>query len=98
MWHVATIAMSHISMILGEQPAVVSERLNHGASHADLSVGEFGELLKRFSGAPFVRPPDSLVFADGSEALRSIIGDDGMRAELMRLAPSEHVTVVQVSE
>lgn len=90
--------MTHISMILGEQPAVVSERINHGAPHADISVGGFGELLERFSGAPFRRPPDSIVFADGSEALREIVGDDGMRAVLQKLDPSEHVTVVQVGD
>jgi hypothetical protein len=87
--------MNHISLICGNQPAVVADRLNHGSHIAQANAGSWEEHLRQLGNQPFERPPDSVVFTDGTEATLKQVGKDGMRAILGALDPSEHVTVVQ---
>jgi hypothetical protein len=89
--------MTQISLICGDQPAVVAERVNNGAHTAKIASGNWDQILARFGNQPYERPPDSVVFADGSEATLEQVGDDGMRAILGSISPSEHVTVVQAA-
>jgi hypothetical protein len=87
--------MAHITLICGNQPTVVADRMNHGTRMAQANAGSWEEHLRRLGNQPFRRPPDSVVFADGSEATLEQVGDDGMRAILGSMSPSEPVTVVQ---
>ena len=89
--------MNHtLTFVCGENPDTLLQRVSLIRSDSTQLSGQWDHLVQRTNGRPFEQPPENLVLSDGKIVTQAEVGEDGIRARLLELEPSERVTILTV--
>ena len=88
--------MEHLAVICGKYPNAVLRRAKRARVDTAQVSGQWAHVLQRMGGMPIQRPADVLALSNGTWVSAEEVGEDGIRARLVALDPSEPVTILSV--